>query len=165
MPKVPPPFEIILSNQTVIVVPFLLSASSAGNAKTNLKRSFRNVYCPLFIIHPTLFATSTAVAFLPTGGREFALLNVGSLKTKFRYDARSVACPGKGPNAPVGRDFTKLCRAGGSALFSVAEVGVVRENPTFMAALRIRIFNLVRLTSSGDVAEVTVLTDLLLPWE
>jgi hypothetical protein len=148
-----------------MVVFFLLSASSAGNPKTNLKRSFRNVYWPLFIIHPTLFATSTAVAFLPMGGREFALLNVGSLSTRFRYDARSVACAGKEPNEPVGRDFTKPCRAGGSALFGVAEVGVAREKPTFMAALRMSIFSLVRLTSSGDVAEVTVLADLLLPWE
>ena len=157
--------EMRLSNQTVMVVFFLLSASSAGNPKTNLKRSFRNVYCPLFIIHPTLFATSTAVVFLPIGGREFALLNVGSFTTKFRYDDRSVACAGNEPNEPVGSDLTKVCRAGGSALLGVALVGVVREKPTFMAALRISIFNLVRLTSSGEVAEVTVLADLLLPCE
>lgn len=151
-----------------MVVFFLLSASSAGKPKTSLKRSFRNVYCPLFIIQPTLFATSTAVAFLPMGGREFALLNVGSLSTRFRYDARSVTCAGNEPNEPVGSDLTKLCRAGGSDLFGVAVVGVEREKPTFMAALRISIFSRVRLTSSGFVVEVIVLVelwDLLLPCE
>lgn len=151
-----------------MVVFFLVSASSAEKPKTSLKRSFRNVYCPLFIIHPTLFATSTAVAFLPIGGREFALLNVGSLNTKFRYDARRVACAGNEPNEPVGSDFTKLCKAGGSALFGVAVVGVEREKPTFIAALRISIFSRVRLTSSGDVVEVIVLVDFWLrsePWE
>jgi len=50
-------------------------------------------------------------------------------------------------------------------LFGAAEVGVVREKPTFMAALRMRIFKRVRLTSSGLVAVVTVLEDFWLPCE
>ena len=154
-----------LSNQTEIVVVFLVSASSVGNPKTSLKRSLRKVYCPLFIIQPTLLAISTAVAFLPTAGRELALLKVGSLSTRFRYEVRRVACAGKEPKEPVGIDLTKFCNAGGSILFGVAEVGVPRGKPTFIAALRISIFNLVRLASSGEVAEVTVLADLLLPCE
>ncbi len=73
-----------------------------------------------------------------------------------------MACDGSGPNAPVGRDFTKLCRAGGSALLGVTVVGVEREKPTFIAALRMSIFNRVRLTSSSAEVEVIVLVDFWL---
>ena len=106
---------------------FLASASSRWKPKTNLNKSFKKVYCPLLIIQLTLFATSVALAFLPTTGNELALLNVGSLNTRFRYAVRSVACAGKEPKDPVGRDLTKFWRAGGSDLFGVAVVGVVRE--------------------------------------
>lgn len=143
-----------------MLVFFLDSASSTWNPNTSLKRSFKKVYCPLFIIQLTLLATSAALTFFPISGNDFALLNVGSLRTKFRYALRRLACAGNEPKEPVGRDLTKDCNAGGSDLFGPFEVGVVREKPTFMAALRMRTFRRVRLTSSGLVAVVTV---LLLP--
>ena len=93
---------------TVMLTCFLPSASSKWNPKTNLKRSLRNGYCPLRIIHPTLFATSIALAFLPTAGRAFELLKVGSLKIRFRYAASSFACVGNEPNDPVGRALIKF---------------------------------------------------------
>jgi hypothetical protein len=50
-------------------------------------------------------------------------------------------------------------------LFSVTLVGMVREKPTFTSALRISIFDLVRLAFFREVAEVIVLAGLLLPNE
>jgi len=85
---------------------------------------------------------------------------VESLSTRFRYAVKRVICGGSDPKAPFGRDLTKFCKAGGSDLLGAAEVGVVREKPTFMAAFRIRIFRRVRLTSSsGRVLDVTVLVE------
>lgn len=70
--------------------------------------------------------------------------------TNFRYDNRSVARASNETNELVGSDMTKLCGAGGSALPSITPVYVVREKPTFIAALRISISNLVGLGSSGS---------------
>lgn len=138
---------------------FLLSASSNGKPKTNLNKSFKNVYCPLLIIHPTLLATSTALAFFPMAGSDFALRNVGSPSTSSLYAASKVACEGREPKDPVGRPFTNFCNAGGSDLLGVVVVGVEREKPTFIAAFKMRILSRVRLASSGLVAVVIVLED------
>jgi hypothetical protein len=162
------PIIASISFQTVMLTFFLFSASCKWNPNTILNKSFKKVYCPLLIIHPTLFATSMAEAFLPMLGSEFALLKVGSLRTKLRYDVSNVACVGREPNEPVGRAFTKVCRAGGSDLFELEEVGAVRENPTFIAAFKMRILRRVRFTSSGFALDVIVLLecpDLLLPCE
>ncbi len=73
---------------------------------------------------------------------------------------RSVAWAGREPKEPVGRFLTKFCKAGGSDLLGVADVGVVREKPTFMAAFKMRTFRRVRFTSSWElVVDVTVLED------
>ena len=143
---------------TLITTPFLPSASSIWNPNTSLNKSFKKVYCPLLIIHLTLLATSTALAFIPSAGRLFPLRNAGSLSTRLRYAVSSVAWLGKLPKLPVARALTKFWSVAGPPLWGA------RENPTFMAALRMRIFRRVRLISSG-AGEVMVAVDPVEPLE
>lgn len=151
--------------QTAIPTFFRPSASSKWNPNTNLNKSFKNTYCPLRIIQPTLFATSLAEALLPCGGKLAADLNVGSDNTRFLYEASNAVCHARLPNEPVGIDFTNVCKAGATMALGPLINGEVREKPAFMAALRMRIFRRVRLWSSDPVVVVAVLDVLLLPCE
>ena len=84
-----------------------------------------------------------------------------------------MACAGKEPKDPVGRDLTKDWSAGDSVFETVGgevlvllvdvDGAVLRVNPTFMAALRMRILRRVRFMSSAGEVVVTVDVDLLLP--
>ena len=77
-------------NQTLMVICFRVSASSMWKPNTSRNKSFKNGYCPLLIIHLTLLAMSTALAFLPIAGSVAALLKVESLRTSCRYDVSKV---------------------------------------------------------------------------